>query len=471
MNLPDASIPPQVRAYLDAVCDGAGKLAVACSGGSDSVGLLHVLVERFGVMAGDRLVVLHFDHRTRGAESSADAAFVRNLARRLGLPCVCGRREAKGAASEADLRKARFSFFAAAMRDTGATFLATGHVREDIAETLLMRLASGSSLTGLTAPRPVSKAEHGLILLRPLLACGKAEIRAMLKAAGHVWREDASNAGDAYLRNRVRHRVLPALAEAQPERDVATGFARSRRLLEEDDAALNAMAARWITNHRDAELERLDLSEPPPRAILRRALMLFAQADIIVALDADTLDAVLDDLEASRAFRRSAGREAFVYFDGRMLQITRRPTERTSYPPLFFRPDATVALPTGASLKASLMAIAAPEVESITDARQVDPWREAYLAVGREFAEEAVLEVRTWQPGDRMHMLGAPGSAKLQDIFTDKRYTQEMRHSLPVIIYHHCDQHEVIWVPGLPPAKHFRLHTGTPTALRLTYNV
>ena len=96
------------------------------------------------------------------------------------------------------------------MKKAKARLLWLGHQQDDIAETLLMRLARGSGTGGLAAPRPAQELSDGRLHLRPMLSLKKAEITTALKQAGAVWREDASNASGDHFRNRIRARVLPA---------------------------------------------------------------------------------------------------------------------------------------------------------------------------------------------------------------------------------------------------------------------
>jgi tRNA(Ile)-lysidine synthase len=159
------------------------------------------------------------------------------------------------------------------------------HQQDDIAESMLMRLARGSGTGGLAAPRPVQRFADGRVHLRPLLTLKKAELVAALKQAGATWREDASNAGSDHFRNRIRARVLPAWIKAAG-RDALAGAARSRELLEEDDAALEFWAGVVgaqsccvpnLGRNKTAPLRgrrTLDLAPLAglPRAVLRRAL-------------------------------------------------------------------------------------------------------------------------------------------------------------------------------------------------------
>ncbi len=306
-------LDPAVLAWAETAA--RGRWGVALSGGADSVTLLLLLRELWPERRKE-LVALHFNHRLRGRASRADAAFCRRLCASLGVRFVGEAWTGSTAgASEAEAREARMNFFR-----KHASVVWLGHQRDDVAETMLMRLARGSGAGGLAAPRPVQRFADGRVHLRPLLALRHAEITAALRAAGVPWREDATNATDAHLRNRVRRDVLPRWERAAG-RDAAAGAARSRELLEEDDSALEA----WVQALRPVDARgRLVLSRlrGRPRAIWRRALHRWALANPAAAtLSRVAFDALLADLEKGKRTRHSVGRSHFAVCDGRFLAL------------------------------------------------------------------------------------------------------------------------------------------------------
>jgi tRNA(Ile)-lysidine synthase len=194
--------------------DGDG-VAVAVSGGADSLALLHAL----RVLSRPRrwdLAVLTVDHGLRPG-SAADAAFVADHAKSLGLPVrvlTLGPADLaahRAAGPEGAARAARYAALWPAAGDLGCRWLATGHTLDDQAETVLLQLLRGAGPDGLAG-----MAVRSGRLLRPLLTVRRAETRAGCAAAGLDWREDPTNAGDGPLRNRVRHRLLPLLEELRP---------------------------------------------------------------------------------------------------------------------------------------------------------------------------------------------------------------------------------------------------------------
>ena len=267
--VPRSHLHPAAVAWADSRPAGEA-WGVAFSGGADSLAALLLLWAHWPRRRA-ALCALHFDHRLRGAASREDARFCLAVARGLGLTCESGKWEgARRGASAAEARAARFAFFSRALGSRRCRSLWFGHQQDDVAETLLMRLARGSGTAGLAAPRPVSPGPGGRTHVRPLLSLKKSEIVAALRAAAIPWREDASNAGDDFFRNRVRRRVLPAWVRASG-RDALSGAALSRELLEEDDSALEAWvdALRPLTPGGKLHLGRL---AGLPRGVVRRAL-------------------------------------------------------------------------------------------------------------------------------------------------------------------------------------------------------
>lgn len=189
------------------------RVAIAVSGGADSVGMLRLLEELRGDL-GVTLCVAHFNHLLRGEESDADEKFVELLARTRGIEFIAGREDAAATAKrhgwnlEDAARRLRYAFFASLVESGRATRVATAHTADDQAETVLARLIRGTGLTGLSAIHPVRGS-----VIRPLLDVRRKEIRAYLTGARQEWREDQSNADIRRLRSRVRARLLPLLEQ------------------------------------------------------------------------------------------------------------------------------------------------------------------------------------------------------------------------------------------------------------------
>jgi tRNA(Ile)-lysidine synthase len=163
-----------------------------------------------------QLLAAHVNHQLRGGESNADEAFVLALCRRLGVRCEVGRVEippaTHGQGIEATARRARYAFLQEAAQRLGARYVVTAHTADDQAETILHRILRGTGIRGLmgmSRARPLGPAT----LLRPLLGVRHAELVAYLERLGQSWRHDSTNADLRFTRNRIRHRLLPQLAQ------------------------------------------------------------------------------------------------------------------------------------------------------------------------------------------------------------------------------------------------------------------
>jgi tRNA(Ile)-lysidine synthase len=233
------------KALAAAGAPGPGdRVAVAVSGGADSLALLHAL----RVLAGKRdwrLAVLTVDHGLRPG-SAADAAFVADHAKALGLPArqltlAPGELEAHRAAGpEGAARAARYGALWPAADELGCRWLATGHTLDDQAETVLLQLLRGAGPDGLAG-----MAVRSGRLLRPLLGVRRAETRACCAAAGLAWREDPTNAADGPLRNRVRGQLLPLLEELRP--GATSTLARTAALAADERDWLDPVVAAALT--------------------------------------------------------------------------------------------------------------------------------------------------------------------------------------------------------------------------------
>lgn len=217
---------------------------VAVSGGADSVALLRGLAEIRQAGPG-RLVGAHFNHRLRGAESDADERFVAELCRSLGLECEVGRADASLAVAgfdgrEAAAREARYAFLQATAERLGARYVVTAHTADDQAETILHRIVRGTGLAGLAGMPRSRSLGPAATLLRPMLVLRRADVTAYLAELEQPFREDATNADAGYTRNRLRHSLLPLLAE-QYNPQAAEALVRLGRLAGEAQQVISEL--------------------------------------------------------------------------------------------------------------------------------------------------------------------------------------------------------------------------------------
>lgn len=211
------------------------KLLVAVSGGADSLALLLILRE-LAPRYGFTLLACHFDHQLRD-RSKEDTAAVRVLCSGLGIECVTGEGDVRGTAErmkrgiEETAREMRYQFLAFVAEKEGCDAIATGHTRDDQAETVLMRVIRGSGVRGIRGMLPVTTtpgSAHRLI--RPLLETPRVDTVAICREADLTPLDDESNEDLRYRRNRVRHETLPGLRALNPSiTDALVGLAASAK--------------------------------------------------------------------------------------------------------------------------------------------------------------------------------------------------------------------------------------------------
>ncbi len=466
-------------------------VVVAVSGGPDSVCLLdclHALAPALGL----RLHVAHLDHGLR-ADGSAeqDAAYVRYLGAHYGLPVTCERQDTRqlmaqrrlGAQEAARLVRYRFlegvADRLAAEGAAGAVVIATGHTADDQAETLLLHLLRGSGLSGLAGMRP----RRGQIV-HPLLETPRAAVEAYCAALGLSPRQDPSNLTDAYMRNRLRHELLPLLERYNPR--VRQALAGAATALAGDLAYLDSQADRLLPSLIRGQ-GGLSATEPawlevghhawaatPPtlRPHLVRALLTrlygstegFGQEHLLrlVQLLAEAPNKKryaqfphgLTLEQGSHGPRLWAGPPPAAALSGFSAQALPIP--------------GTLALPTG-QLTTTLEAAGPDLLASLSRPGQVEGVAHADAdAVGQQ------VVARPRRAGDTLQPLGMAGRhRKLQDLLVDAHVPRAMRDSLPLItrptVHGQAGLDQIVWVAGLRLAEPFKVTAATTRVLRLAW--
>ncbi|MEY3394353.1 MAG: tRNA lysidine(34) synthetase TilS [Verrucomicrobiota bacterium] len=266
------------------------KFMIGVSGGMDSVALLHMLHE-----AGFRkVIVCHLDHGLRGNSSAGDSKFVSLLAKAMGYGVIVGKSNVRcmmkhtGDSLETAGRTARHAFFADCAKEQRCRTLLLAHHADDQAETVLWNLLRGSlGFRGMSEETEINMAGREMHVVRPLLGVRKNDIRDWMDARRHAWREDASNAVNDVVRNRIRNEAIPLLDDIA-KRDVTSVLLRSA---ETDDTWRNLLD--WAKMRASAldpqgRIHLRTFRELP--SVLRNAVMAdYLRAGGVVQLDRDLL--------------------------------------------------------------------------------------------------------------------------------------------------------------------------------------
>jgi tRNA(Ile)-lysidine synthase len=412
-------------------------LVVGLSGGADSVALTDALAT-LAARRGFRLVAAHLDHGLR-PDSGDDVVFCTDLARRLGISIRTDRADVRGRARsdkaglEDAARRERRAFLRSVRKAEGAAAIVLAHTRDDQAETLLLRLLRGAGSTGLAAMRP-----RAGDIVRPMLGVSRADVLAHLAERGLPWREDATNADPAFLRNRVRHELIPYL-ESRFNPRIRAGLAREAGLLADEDETLEAAAlllADTIVRSDDCGivLFRAGL-RAAPRALARRVVrQALARAgglsDVSAAHVERLLDLAASERPSGRKLALPGGRTAHFRFDQVHIGPSTRPAGAFAYP---LDVPGRVELPHGFALE--VLAAAGPST-----AEAGGEGRTAVVAAPRD---EPLL-VRTRRPGDRISWHGREVS--LKRFLIERRVPADERPGLPLL----AAGSRVLWVPGQP---------------------
>lgn len=404
------------------------RIVAAVSGGADSVALLqalHALSREEGIF----LTAAHVNHGLRES-AGLDAEFVQRMCDGLGVPCRVYHVQVQGKSEDA-ARNARYAALREACLENGTVFLALAHHLRDQAETMLLHLFRGSGGGGLSAMAERSQREDSaLILWRPLLSVAPEIIRAALREKDVPWREDETNAGDDYLRNYIRHQVLPAVSARIPRAEEAMG--RAAKILSEEEAFFRQAAARFLKTEaslsapcrwvRYASLMRLH------PALRRHALRLACP--------------VKTDFETTERLMRLS--------PGQIMNLPKGWRAECSLKYLHFLPPRGDELsPAPGTLRAQ------PRNGETGDGLRTQ-------AMKKSVYEQCCL--RFMQPGDRMHPLGAKGSKSMQDYFVDKKIPRPFRRYMPLL----CVGNRVVWAIGAGASEEARVSPGDDAVL-LTY--
>jgi len=443
----------------DALVRPGGRVVVALSGGSDSVALLRLLRELHDEGELEVAAVAHLNHGLREA-ASRDEEFCRTLAEKLGVPFrsdlvdVRGRAEREGRSLEDAGRWARYALFDRVAGESGADAIATGHTRDDQAETFLLRLIRGAGPRGLAGIHP----RAGKVI-RPLLDIGRDELRQYLMELGQAFVEDETNRDVSIPRNRVRHELLPFLRDRFSPA-ITDVLAREASIARHDEDRLHDEAidlARLIvlTNETEesVEVDRPALTALPPALAFRVARLALQELAPDRFVGFDHVERLLELARADREPGHGSLSLPGQYADRRdaTIVLTRQPFKpfSNSFRVSLSIPGEVVLEPQGWAVAASgdtqagqslvTVPVEHPQLSAVVDARQVT----------------GALTVRSRQPGDWIRPLGMGGRRKkLQDVLVDRKIARDRRDSIPLVV---DETDRIVWVVGEAVTEDFRV--------------
>ena len=413
---------------------------VLLSGGADSVGLLWGLT---GLLGPEGLLALHVNYGLR-PDSDRDQEICDELCREMGVELVtvrAGRPEGNLHDWARDLRYGE----AEALADRlDLDWIAVGHTRTDLAETVLYRLASSPGTRALRA----MPARRGRII-RPLLDLGRDQVREQVERAGLPFVDDPSNLDPGFARARIRSAVTPVLSGINPAYEL--NVARTLAEIEEEALFLEA-EARTLIGEGPGGRPAIAAPEllPAPPAVARHALRLLVERS--------TGRAAPVSIARTESTRELAGRPEGGSVDlggglrlevGSGFVLAEGPEDRPAAP-------SELPIPGVASWDGWLFGAEGAGPDLVPRGPEVATLDRSGLGGG--------LAVRAWRPGDRIRPLGMTGSKKVADLMAEKGLPRPRRPEWPVVE----SGGEIAWVPGIAVSESFRIGADTGEAVLLT---
>ncbi|MBS3740378.1 tRNA lysidine(34) synthetase TilS [Candidatus Bipolaricaulota bacterium] len=452
----------EVRDFLTRHSIENSSILVALSGGTDSIALLHFLLElkeEFNL----ELSIAHLDHGLRGKASEKDARFVRSKAREMGLSATINKREVSRVVDEENLsleeaaREVRYEFLSEIADEQGVDYVALGHNRNDQAETVLMNIIRGAGLRGLGGMQEV-KGRY----IRPLLKLKRDEIKNYIETRGLDYRRDKTNKNTDFLRNRIRHELVPELEDHYNPK-VVENLTRMAELAEE--------AHSFIEDRADDVSRDIRIMKKVDETCFDRAKLSALNTYLQKAVIRKLISKVKGDLQDVTS----------THVDNVLSKIGDEPARtRLSLPGVTFTLNRNTAcfvrefnpggqeefryeIQPGETLELEEVSISI-NLELVSKSEELNP--EKYLSDSlTEFVDWGKVEqpiiVRNRNEGDRFKPLGMRGEKKLKDFFIDEKVPFEERDKVPIV----CDKEGIIWVVGHRIDERYKLEESTERGL------
>ena len=427
-----------IAAHFPALADQ--KILVACSGGLDSIVLLHLL-QKIGFTLG----VAHCNFKLRGAHSDADLSFVETIAGNLGVPVFTTVFDTKtyaktqGVSTQVAARELRYQWFYSTARANGYDRIATGHHADDDLETFFINLSRVTGLRGLTGI--ASNTEQ---VIRPLLPFSRAQIMQFAKKEELFWREDSSNSTRDYLRNKLRLDVIPAFKGVN--KTVLQNFQQTQQHLKESQALLEdyiTLVTKLVVSQTDAGYE-IDIKQL--QALPNTNTLLF---ELLYPYGFTDFKAIASILE-SEVGKKVLSKQYVLQKDRNHLVLTTK--EQVVDPHVY-------------CIDAKQQSCTTPIKLNFTEVAQVGEHEphSLYVDAGKLTYP---LKVRAWRLDDVFHPFGMKGKKKLTKFFKDEKLSLLSKNSVWVLE----SGDEIVWVIGLRPDDRYKVTSATKEVLKIQWN-
>jgi tRNA(Ile)-lysidine synthase len=438
------------------------KVLVGVSGGADSIALLHIL-HKFSHIQNYSLIVSHINHMARGKDSDADAGFVESVADKLKLPFYLkkidvGIERLKLKTSFQDAaRIIRYQFFEETLQSVGGGRIALGHTADDQVETILINIVRGTGLKGLAGIPQVRDC-----IIRPFLDIYRKDLEIYLKENDISFREDSSNLDKKYLRNRIRHDLIPHLETYNP--GIKKCLQEMSGIAREDDSLLSQMTRDIFKQKFGKDNEKYivwgieDFQSYPIALRQRLAREIFCH--------------VTGDMQEIRAHHVKQIINLFNYPKaGKVINIPRGVTVTCRYDSVLFskitdgvcendRLVTQIVIPgTTEMIEGPIRKVKTQIIAGKLGLSSLETGRQAFFDLEKTGLG---IQARFFRAGDRFCPLGMTGSKKLKSFFIDQKVPQSMRRHIPILTNTDDD---IIWVYGQRISHPYRVTKKTQKVL------
>ncbi|MDT0555027.1 tRNA lysidine(34) synthetase TilS [Patiriisocius hiemis] len=414
------------------------KLLLACSGGVDSMVLLYFL-HKLNI----KTAVAHCNFSLRGEESDEDEAFVKEMSSNYNLVFYSERFNTKKYASEKGIstqmaaRELRYNWFFHLLEEHGYDFVVTAHHADDTLETFLINLSRGTGIKGL-----LGIPEKTETVIRPLLPFSRKEIEGVAKAQSLYWREDSSNASKDYLRNKLRHTVIPGFKSAAPKildslKQTQQNLGEVSNLLDDYMTLVYNLVISEIEDGYKIDIEKTK-SLPNSKALLFQLLSPFGFTDFDSILD--LMDSQSGKSVYSNSHRLLKDREFLLLSENQEVDFKTVIIDKETS-------EITVPIH---------LTFSEADTYKITNAHTV-----FIDASTLEFP----LELRKWKEGDTFQPFGMKGKKKLSKFFKDEKLSLIAKEKTFVLI----SNNDIVWVVGHRLDEKFKVTQKTKNILKIVY--
>lgn len=417
------------HALLDHGLTKGQVVIIGVSGGIDSMVLLH-LAHRFGL----NLVVAHVNYQLR-KESDLEMQLVQNTAQSMGYEVLIrlAGKEMSDASIQAKAREIRRTWFTEIMKETGASHILLGHHANDQAETFILRILRGSGLQGLGA----MKMQHGA-WIRPLLNVKREQIQSWAEKEGISWCDDSSNATDAYLRNRIRHQIIPKLSDIHPQ-----GLENLLKTV----TRLNSERSVFNQFLEDFKNTAVEITESGFRIQKEKLLRFESPSPLVHALLAETgisyafADHITQNLTSTEQVSFKVG--AWMVHIDRMYLSVIKDINMVTGPFLDGLPSIEIIL----LEKFVFNELIFNRFDAIIDVEKLQG--EFYL--------------RKWQNGDRFWPTGMSGSQLLSNYFTNHKFSAKEKEDQWIL----CSGNDIVWIVNQRVDRRFAANKDSQQLIRV----